>query len=380
MVFLLCSSHIVILLSPSRFKTPFFRTQFRAKTFVSFPSNSNQWKVKKIRIQCASVSSEGEAHDWRKWVPKNVNFGADKVLKSIAGATSSPICQFISSPSTVLHDVDPRIKLVWLLVLVFLPAWSHIYMRFGIVLSLALLSSWVLPKNVWMDQLGRVTLLSLFLFVVLGLTADTVLFSVSSRTPPSSLTGIPSIPLSFKGYSYRLFKFGPLQMTRKGLSLASTSACLTFTVFQSASLCLSTTPPEQLASALRWFLLPLAHIGVPVDEIVLTLLLSLRFINLIFDEVRNVALGILSRRINWQDLTLLEKIDVFVMYIRRIFKNIFSHAEQISQAMIVRGFQGDSNRHKIHFRPSSITIPNFVSLLALFGVIGATRWSGSFLV
>ena len=80
------------------------------------------------------------------------------------------------------------------------------------------------------DQLGRVTLLSLFLFVVLGLTADTVLFSVSSRTPPSSLTGIPSIPLSFKGYSYRLFKFGPLQMTRKGLSLASTSACLTFTV------------------------------------------------------------------------------------------------------------------------------------------------------
>ena len=26
-------------------------------------------------------------------------------------------------------------------------------------------------------------------------------------------------------------------------------------------------------------------------------------------KVRNVALGILSRRINWQDLTLLEKID-----------------------------------------------------------------------
>ena len=134
MVFLLCSSHIVILLSPSRFKTPFFRTQFRAKTFVSFPSNSNQWKVKKIRIQCASVSSEGEAHDWRKWVPKNVNFGADKVLKSIAGATSSPICQFISSPSTVLHDVDPRIKLVasiflfWILVVIFIKCWKWVWL------------------------------------------------------------------------------------------------------------------------------------------------------------------------------------------------------------------------------------------------------------
>lgn len=33
-------------------------------------------------------------------------------------------------------------------------------------------------------------------------------------------------------------------------------------------------------------MLPLTYIGVPVAEIVLTLLLSLRFISLVFDEVR----------------------------------------------------------------------------------------------
>ncbi|XP_010694966.2 protein ABCI12, chloroplastic isoform X1 [Beta vulgaris subsp. vulgaris] len=353
------------------------------KSFIFLPSSTlKPWKMhlKTLKIHCSAASSNGEVHDWRKWVPKKLNFGPDKVLQSIAGATSSPICQYISSPPTVLHSVDPRIKLVWLLVLVFLPARSNIYMRFGIVFSLALLSTWILPADVCKDQLGRVALLSLILFIVLGLTADGVLPSVSRRTPPPSLSGLPSIPSSVKGYTYMLFKFGPLQMTRKGLSVASTSACLTFTILQSASLCLSTTPPEQLASGLRWFLLPFAPIGVPVDEIVLTLMLSLRFINLIFDEVRNVALGILSRRIHWQDLTLLEKIDVFVMYIRRIFKNIFSHAEQISQAMIVRGFRGDSNCHKIHFQPSSITMANVISLLALCGVIGATRLSGSMLV
>uniref|UniRef100_A0A803KWJ1 Uncharacterized protein n=1 Tax=Chenopodium quinoa TaxID=63459 RepID=A0A803KWJ1_CHEQI len=248
---------------------------------------------------------------------------------------------------------------VWLIVLVFLPARSHIYMRFGIVLSLALLSTWILPTDVWKDQLGRVTLLSIILFIVLGLTADSVLPSVTQRTPMPSLTGLPIIAR----YTVR-----------------RSECLLSCQILQSASLCLSTTPPEQLASALRWFLLPLAHIGVPVDEIVLTLMLSLRFINLIFDEVRNVALGILSRRIDWQDLTLLEKVDVFVMYIRRIFKNIFSHAEQISQAMIVRGFRGDSNRHKIHFENSSFMMPNLISLLALCGVIGATKLSGSLLV
>lgn len=56
-------------------------------------------------------------------------------------------------------------------------------------------------------------------------------------------------------------------------------------ILQSASICLATTTPEQLASALQWFMGPLALIGVPVAEIILTLLLSLRFISLVFDEV-----------------------------------------------------------------------------------------------
>ncbi|KAH9624116.1 hypothetical protein KSS87_020581 [Heliosperma pusillum] len=330
-----------LLLSPS---SRHFFVSFQHHLLIRKPLNSSQIKtLTSLRCKASSATNNGDDEtlfNLKRWFPIKLGFGPDNVLRSIATATSSPICQFIPSPSTFLHAVDPRIKL---------------------------------------DQLGRVTLLSLVLFLVLGLTADSAIPSVSWRTPPPSLNGFPGVPTSSRGYAYMIFKFGPLQMTRKGLSVASTSACLTFTILQSASLCLATTSPEQLASALRWFLLPLARIGVPVSEIVLTLMLSLRFINLIFDEVRNVALGVLSRRIDWQQLTFLEKVDVFVTYIRRIFKNIFSHAEQISQAMIVRGFRGDTNHHKIHFQKWSVGIPDFVSLLALFGVVGATRFSGYFL-
>lgn len=110
-------------------------------------------------------------------------------------------------------------------------------------------------------------------------------------------------------------------------------------IFQSASLCLTTTTPEQLASALWWFMIPLKVIGVPVPEIILTLLLSLRFINLVFDEasigyflliihlhcylrpnlkyniaqilyqVRNSALAIVTRRIDWKRLATMESIE-----------------------------------------------------------------------
>lgn len=333
-----------------------------------------------IRASVRDKNNNNGASNWVNWLPTEA-FSADKVFRLISTATASPIYQFIASPSTFLHSVDARIKLVWLLALVLLPARSHILMRFGLVVFTALLSIWILPKQVWMDQLGRVSLLSGVLFIMLGLGSDGVPSLVQSRTPPSAITGLPNLPISLGGYSYLIMKLGPLQFTRKGLSVASTAACLTFTIFQSSSLCLATTTPEQLAFALRWFMLPLTYIGVPVAEIVLTLLLSLRFISLVFDEVRNVALGIVSRRINWRQLTMLETIDVFASYIRRIFKNIFGHAEQISQAMIVRGFRGDSSTHKIYsFSNSSIGVADFVSLFCLVGVVGAALVSDRFLL
>ncbi|MBA0801138.1 hypothetical protein Gohar_011521, partial [Gossypium harknessii] len=278
-------------------------------------------KKRNFEVKASTGSNNGEAGNWVRWLPTG-GLAADKVLRLISTATSSPICQFISSPTTFLHSVDPRIKLVWLLALVVLPARAQIAVRFGLVAYIALLSMLFLPKNVWMvsfvvsdyffmpnvgivyiylskvlssavqalvskyaiDQLGRVSLLCGILFVLSGLGTDGVPQLLQSRTPPSSLTGLPDLPKSLSGYSYLIMKLGPLQFTRKGLSVASTASCLTFIIFQSASLCLATTTPEQLAFALRWFMLPLRYIGVPVAEIVLTLMLSLRFINLVFDE------------------------------------------------------------------------------------------------
>ncbi|RCV17816.1 hypothetical protein SETIT_3G250000v2 [Setaria italica] len=320
------------------------------------------------------------AAKWAEWIPRAAAGGAgagpEQVLRLISGAAATPVCQFVDKPRTFLHSVDPRVKLVWLLALVVLPARSNIYMRFGLVAFLALLSVWILPNHVWKDQLGRVALLSGFIFIMLGFGADGAPSLVQTRTPPPSVLGIPNVPCSTSGYSYTIMKLGPLQFTRKGLSVASTSASLSFVIFQSASLCLTTTTPEQLASALWWFMIPLKHIGVPVPEIILTLLLSLRFINLVFDEVRNSALAIVARRINWKKLSAMETIDVFFNYIQRIFKNIFDHAEQISKAMIARGFRGDPSNHKIYFlRESSFGFADLFSLLCLFALMGLASYS-----
>lgn len=63
-----------------------------------------------FRIRC-SVSSDGGMENLVNRLPK-FSLGADKVFRLIANATASPICQFVPSPATFLHSVDPRIKLV----------------------------------------------------------------------------------------------------------------------------------------------------------------------------------------------------------------------------------------------------------------------------
>lgn len=71
---------------------------------------------------------------------------------------------------------------------------------------------------------------------------------------------------------------------------------------QSASLCLTTTPAEEMALGLKFWLAPLRVVGAPVDEICMTLLLSLRFMSVVFDELRNLSLGLAARSVPWKQL------------------------------------------------------------------------------
>ncbi|MCO5553825.1 hypothetical protein L7F22_007351 [Adiantum nelumboides] len=43
--------------------------------------------------------------------PEGLSFG-EELMRLIAGASSAPIAQYISSPSTPLHSLDPRVKQV----------------------------------------------------------------------------------------------------------------------------------------------------------------------------------------------------------------------------------------------------------------------------
>ncbi|EFJ18742.1 hypothetical protein SELMODRAFT_444528 [Selaginella moellendorffii] len=346
-----------------------------ARDFVTIPVWISCKRHCRFTIAAAAQSRGRGFADWAKSLGNQEPIGA-RIVRMVATATSSPLAQYISSPVTVLHSLDPRVKQAWLLGLIVLSSRAHAVFRLGVVALLSTAAVSCLPKRVWQDQLGRTTLLCGLLFVMAALTTDGVTPIMQVRTPPPSVDSLPPLPPALNRYSYVFFKLGPFQLTTKGVALATTAACLSFTVLQSASLCIATTTPEDLAAGLRWFLRPLQRVGVAVDEMILTLLLSLRFTGLVFDEVRNIALAVASRGVQWKSLKLRETLEHLGTLVSRLFKNLFIHAEHITEAMIARGFKGNPEEHKLYFLSRlSIKLNDVLALAALGSVLLAAAAS-----
>eukprot|EP00798_Chlamydomonas_sp_ICE-L_P018302 gene18302-24762_t len=97
--------------------------------------------------------------------------------------------------------------------------------------------------------------------------------------------------------------------------------------------------------------------------------------SLVFEEVRNLCLGLAARGIDWSaqggrgSLQLLGRLCV------RLFGNLFNRSENIAQAMMVRGFQGPEN-HTLYLTKINKTtwLGNILALLLLGGYSAAIAY------
>ena len=242
---------------------------------------------------------------------------AQRALSGFLELPAVPIGSYVSSPSSLFHVLDPRVKQAWLVALLLLPPNGTPQEKITVCFVLALVTAAALPLRVWRPQLKSLSGLCVILFLLMVAGADSIAPVVQPREPLGADTGLLDLPSLQGHYNYVLFHFGPAQITRKGVRLAVSSACLTFTVLQSAHLVLCVTTPEAMAAGLRWYLRPLRVVNAPVDEIVFTLLLSLRFTSIVFEEVRNISLGLAARGVDWNALGVRGAVNVFTSLLSR---------------------------------------------------------------
>ena len=285
---------------------------------------------------------------------------------------SLPLGLYLEKPVTWLHQLDPRVKLVWLMSFLVAPLLAHPLWRLGLVGLLILLTlSAAIPLRVWRQQMGWLLTLCIVVFIIASLAPDGLAVDYQPRLPASDFD-LPQ-PGS---YQYVLFKKAQITITRRSLDLAVRISTLVFTLIYSTNLYLLTTAPEEITAGLEDLMAPLRRFKLPITEITLTLTLSLRFIPLVLEEVQNLVRSIRTRAINWKKLGIKSSLKVWLMVAERLLENLLLRAEQISVAMEVRGFTSP-NQHRVQWHQLRLRLCDWLALASLLGFWWARlMWGG----
>ncbi len=254
-----------------------------------------------------------------------------------------PIGQYVSSGSGWLRFLDPRVKLLWVLMFLLTPVLASSSWRIALVaalISLTLTSG--LPVRMWWRSFVLVVLLAAVLGILSILLPTGDASAVLPVRSPDEISGV-----NLNTSSWEMFRLGPLRLgfvsfgpivvVRRSAQLALNTSTLIFTVVHSVNLMLLTTPPEELVWAMSWFLSPLSCLGFPVDRLCFQLLLSLRFLPLVQEEFQNLLRAMASRAVDFRRLGLKASIGLILSVGERLLANILLRAEQGAEAFLARG-------------------------------------------
>ena len=128
--------------------------------------------------------------------------------------------------------------------------------------------------------------------------------------------------------------FGEYSLSKKSFELGIKTSTLIFTVIHSVNLMLLTTLQEDIVWALSWFMNPLRKVGLPIDKWLFQLLLALRFIPLVQEELQNLIKSVSVRSINIRSLGFKKSINVLLTIVERLFLNIFLRIDQGADSLL----------------------------------------------
>tara|TARA_Y100001968_G_scaffold4162_1_gene3674 strand:- start:63 stop:977 length:915 start_codon:yes stop_codon:yes gene_type:complete len=253
-----------------------------------------------------------------------------------------PIGQYVAGKSSWLRDIDPRIKLSWILLFLLTPILANSIWRISTAFVLLLITFVsLLPPRIWWRSLMFLLAFSLVIgSLSIVLPASQSSFELPIRAPneiPGAIVLTRSWEIFRLGpYDFGGISLGPLIVDHRSAELGIKTSTLIFTVIHSVNLMLITTPPEDLVWAIKWFFTPLTLLGFPLEKLSFQLLLALRFLPLVQEELQNLSRAIGVRAIDFRKLGLKTTLSFFVSLGERLLSNILLRAEQGADALMLR--------------------------------------------
>ena len=251
-----------------------------------------------------------------------------------------PLGQYVFGNRSRLRIIDCRLKIIIVMIFLITPIWSGPIWRLSLVGCLLLITFFsLLPSRVWWRSLCFLSCLSLLIGLI-SVFASSDIQSLESvlRNPDElkvvvenhqqwNLLQIPARKIWF-------INFGHYNLSRNAFELGIKTSTLIFTVIHSVNLMLLTTLQEDIVWALSWFLYPLRKIRLPISKWLFQLLIALRFIPLVQEEFQNLIKSVSVRSINFRNLGFKKSLNIVLVLLERLFKNIFLRIDQGSESLL----------------------------------------------
>ena len=221
--------------------------------------------------------------------------------------------------NSIVHRLDPRSKLVAMILLIMIVFWANnpitnviLFVVTGIFVALS-----EVPLSFFLKGLRS-------MFFLIAFTTFFQLFFISGGDV--------------------LFEMGFIKITSQGIEQAGIIFCRFVLIIFFSTLLTLTTMPLSLATAVESLLGPLKRFKVPVHEIGLMLSMSLRFVPTLMDDTIRIMNAQKARGVDFGEGNIIQKVKAMIPILIPLFATSLKRADSLATAMEARGYQGGNGR------------------------------------
>ena len=224
--------------------------------------------------------------------------------------------------NSVIHRLDPRAKLIMLVVYIVALFMARGWVAYGLMLAFLLSVikiSTIPPKSI---VRGMKPLVMILVF-----------------------TGI--LNLFFTQEGELLVNFWIIRIYSAGVSRAAMMVARILMLITCTFLLTYTTSPIALTDGLEALMNPLKKIGVPVHELSMMMCIALRFIPTLIEETDKIMCAQKARGADFENGSLVERAKALIPILVPLFISAFRRADELATAMECRCYQGGEGRTKM---------------------------------
>lgn len=221
--------------------------------------------------------------------------------------------------NSIIHRLDPRSKLVAMILLIIIAFWANnpitnliLFVATAIFVALS-----EVPLSFFIKGLRS-------MFFLIAFTTLFQLFFISGGDV--------------------LFEVGFIKITSYGIEQAGIIFCRFVLIIFFSTLLTLTTMPLSLATAVESLLGPLKRFKVPVHEIGLMLSMSLRFVPTLMDDTIRIMNAQKARGVDFGEGNVIQKVKAMIPILIPLFATSLKRADSLATAMEARGYQGGNGR------------------------------------